>query len=158
MSTHSQLLLEIEQMAGTATSAEKLMQEISDRLHAGLARYNWVGFYLVDPKEPGVLVVGPYTGSFVPHQRIPFGQGMCGAAAASGKTLVANNVAGEQNYISGSEMVKSEIVVPIFVRGKLAAEIDVESYFTNTFSDPADRGFVESIAALVARFMEKHPS
>src|SRR5258708_1809928 len=51
MSTHSQLLLEIEQMAGTATSAEKLMQEISDRLHAGLARYNWVGFYLVDRKN-----------------------------------------------------------------------------------------------------------
>src|SRR5258708_14356399 len=115
MSTHSQLLLEIEQMAGTATSAEKLMQEISDRLHAGLARYNWVGFYLVDPKEPGVRVVGPYTGSLVPQQRIPFGQGMSGAAAASGKTLVANIVTGVHNSVSGLEMVNQQLVGPLFV-------------------------------------------
>jgi len=158
MSTHSQLLREIEQIAITAISAEKLMQEICDRIHTAMARYNWVGFYLPDKNEAQMLVVGPYTGSFVPHQRIPFGQGMCGAVAIGGETLVANNVAGQHNYLAGSEMVKSEIVVPIIVRGKLAGEIDVESYFADTFNAPADRSFVESVAGVMARFLEKNPS
>jgi L-methionine (R)-S-oxide reductase len=158
MSTHNQILQEIQQMAITATNADKLMQEIADRIHSAMARYNWVGFYLVDKQEPQVLVVGPYTGSFIPNARIPFGQGMCGAAAVSRKTIVANNVAQEQNYLAGSEMVKSEIVVPISVHGKLAGEIDVESYFADTFSPPADRSFVESVAAVVGKFLEKHPS
>src|SRR5260221_11070014 len=107
MSTHSQLLREIEQIAITAISAEKLMQEICDRIHTAMARYNWVGFYLPDKNEAQMLVVGPYTGSFVPHQRIPFGQGMCGAVAIGGRTLGANDLAGEHISLAVSEKRKS---------------------------------------------------
>lgn len=53
-------------------------------------------------------------------------------------------------------MVKSNIVAPIFVKNRVAAEIDVESYFAQTFSK-AEQEFVEACAALVGRYMEnKH--
>jgi L-methionine (R)-S-oxide reductase len=157
MSTHTKLLQEIETLAAAAPDAETLMQRISDRIHSVMTRYNWVGFYWVDKADPQVLVLGPFVGSFSPVQRIPFEQGLCGAAAAGGKTLVVNNVTGDHRYLAGSELVKSEIVVPILVVGKVAAEIDVESYFTDTFRGEDDRNFVEAVAGVVAKYLEKHP-
>lgn len=103
-----------------------------------------------------MLILGPYTGSFTPQLRIAFGQGLCGTAAVTEKTVVVNNVAADSRYLRASAMVKSEIVVPIFVRGKFTAEIDVQSYFIDTFKDPNDRSFVESCAGVVAKFMEGH--
>jgi putative methionine-R-sulfoxide reductase with GAF domain len=50
--------------------------------------------------------------------------------------------------------VKCEIVVPIFVKNKLAAELDIESYFTSTFTKP-EQEFVEACAALVGRYLAK---
>lgn len=157
MSMHTKLLQEVEALAAAAPDAETLMQRISERIHTAMARYNWVGFYLVDKVDPRVLILGPFVGSFSPLTRIPFEQGLCGAAAASGKTLVVNSVAGDHRYIAGSEMVKSEIVVPILVVGKVVAEIDVESYFTDSFSPEADRDFVEACAGVVAKYLEKRP-
>jgi L-methionine (R)-S-oxide reductase len=157
MSVHTTLLKEVEGLAAAATSPESFMQRLSDHIHAAMARYNWVGFYLVDKTDPRVLVLGPFTGSFTPVPRIPFEQGLCGAAAATGKTLVVDNVAGDHRYLAGSELVKSEIVVPIFAAGKLAGEIDVESYFTDTFRADDDRNFVEACAGVVAKFLKTHP-
>jgi putative methionine-R-sulfoxide reductase with GAF domain len=51
-------------------------------------------------------------------------------------------------------MVNSEIVVPIFVKGKLVAELDIESYFTGTFNG-AETEFVEGCAGLVGKFLGK---
>jgi putative methionine-R-sulfoxide reductase with GAF domain len=50
--------------------------------------------------------------------------------------------------------VKGEIVVPIFAKGKLEAELDIESYFTNAFTEP-DQVFIEACAAVVAKYMGK---
>jgi putative methionine-R-sulfoxide reductase with GAF domain len=55
----------------------------------------------------------------------------------------------------GSEMVKSNIVVPIKVGSRVAAELDIESYFAETFSNAAQE-FVEACAALVGRYMQIH--
>jgi putative methionine-R-sulfoxide reductase with GAF domain len=51
-------------------------------------------------------------------------------------------------------MVKSEIVVPIFVNKKLAAELDVESYFADTFT-PSEQQFIESCASVLASYLAK---
>ncbi len=99
-----------------------------------MARYNWVGFYLVDTADPGMLVVGPYVGSFSPNDRIPINKGLCGAAATTRQTVVVNDVAADPRYLSGSEIVKANMVVPILAKNQLVAELDIESYFTNTFT------------------------
>jgi len=100
------------------------------------------------------LVLGPCAGSFVPTLRIPLDKGLCGAAATSGKPVVVNNVAADPRYL-GSDLVKSNMVAPILVKKRVAAEICIESYFAETFT-PAEQRFVESCATLVSRFMETH--
>jgi len=129
------------------------MQRISDRLHEELARYNWVGFYLIEPPHFHALVVGPYAGSFQPTPRITLDEGLCGAAASTGKTVIVNDVHADPRYL-GSDLVKSNIVVPILVKRQVVAELCIESYFANTF-DRIEQGFIESCAALVGRSMEK---
>ena len=132
------------------------MQRIADHVHSVMPRYNSISFRLIDPADPGMLILGPYTGSFTPQLRIPLGKGLCGTAAATQTTIVVNNVADDSRYILASSIVKSEIVVPILVRGKFGALIDIQSYFADTFKNPSDRSFVESCAGIVARFMEAH--
>ena len=149
---HEDLLREFQDFAQTAPAAKSLMERISQRLHEKITRYNWVGFYLVDPADPGILVVGPFVGSFTPNARIPLNTGLCGAAATSGQVVVVQDVSKDSCYLSGSWMVKCEIVVPIFVRKKLAAELDVESYFANTFTK-SEQDFVEACAAIVGKYL-----
>jgi len=156
MSKHQELLQEFRQFAATAATASALMTHISQRLHDQMARYNWVGFYLVDTADPGVLVVGPYVGSFSPNARIPINKGLCGAAATTRQTVVVNDVANDPRYLSGSEIVKANLVVPILAKNALVAELDIESYFANTFTK-SEQAFAEEIGALVGKFMEKKP-
>jgi len=101
-----------------------------------MTRYNWTGFYLIDPADSNFLIVGPYAGSFTPNARIPLDTGLCGTAATTGKVIVVQDVSADPCYLAGSSLVKSEIVAPIFVSKKLAAELDIESYFANTFTQP----------------------
>ena len=149
-------LAELKRFAASAVSAEALMQRISDCLHEKMVRYNWVGFYMVDKADPKVLVLGPFSGTFTPHERIPFDQGLCGAAASTGKMVVVDDVTTDPRYLAGPELTKSEIVVPVLVKGQVAGELDINSYFPQAFG-PADRQFVETCAALVAEYLTSHP-
>lgn len=130
------------------------MEHIAQRLHEMMARYNWVGFYLLDPADPGILLVGPFVGSFTPNARIPLNTGLCGAAASSGQIVIVDDVSKDPRYLSGSHMVKSEIVVPIFVKNKLAAELDIESYFVSTFTK-SEAEFVEACARIIGEYLGK---
>jgi L-methionine (R)-S-oxide reductase len=154
MSKHQELLQGFRNFADTASNSAVLMTHISKTLHDQMARYNWVGFYLVDPADAGMLVVGPYVGSFSPNERIPINKGLCGAAATTRQTVVVNDVAADPRYLSGSEIVKANMVVPIFAKSQLVAELDIESYFTNTFPK-TEQTFAEAVADLVGKFMEK---
>jgi L-methionine (R)-S-oxide reductase len=149
-----ELLNEFENEARSAVSIEALMGHIAQRLHHEMARYNWVGFYLMEDTVPKTLVLGPYVGSFVPINRISLDRGLCGAAATSRKTVVVNDVAKDPRYIGG-EMVKANLVAPILVNNDVVAEIDVESYFVNAFPKP-DQEFLEQCAALVGRHMKNN--
>src|SRR5271155_5348876 len=152
--THAQLLQELREFAEKAVSAKSLMEVVTKRLHEKMTRYNWVGFYLVDPADTGFLIVGPFAGSFTPNARIPLGTGLCGAAARTGKVVVVHDVTADPRYLAGSSMVKSEIVIPIYVDTKLAGELDVESYFAHTFTKD-EQEFVEACAAMIAAYFAK---
>jgi L-methionine (R)-S-oxide reductase len=154
MPVQDELLREFQAMAITATTSTALMEFISERLHEKMTRYNWVGFYLVDPTDPNYLIVGPFAGSFTPNVRIPLHSGLCGAAASTGKVIAVQDVTKDPRYLAGSSLVKSEIVVPIYAKKKLVGEFDVESYFTDTFTKP-EQSFVESCSALVGQYFEK---
>jgi L-methionine (R)-S-oxide reductase len=154
MPVQDELLREFQAFAITAPTSTALMEFIAQRLHEKMTRYNWVGFYLIDPGDSNYLIVGPFAGSFTPNVRIPLHSGLCGAAASTGKVIVVQDVTKDPRYLAGSTLVKSEIVVPIFAKKKLVAEFDVESYFTDTFSK-SDQTFVEACSALVGEYLEK---
>jgi L-methionine (R)-S-oxide reductase len=153
MSRYEELMEEFERYVRSADGTESVMQQISQRLHEETTRYNWVGFYLMEAPAFDALVLGPYVGSFVPTPRIPLDKGLCGAAATSGQTVAVNNVAADPRYL-GSDLVKSNMVAPIFVKKRVVAELCIESYFAETFTPPEQK-FIESCAALVGRCMEK---
>jgi GAF domain-containing protein len=148
---HKYLLKEFEEFAGAAPNPEILMQRVAQRIHAHIPRYNWVGFYLVNKKDASTLVLGPYTGSFTPKATLSLTQGLCGWAASTGRTIVADNVAEEPRYIQASDLVKSQIVVPISARGRTVAILNVESYFMSSFHAAQERDFLEACAGLVAK-------
>ena len=154
MPVHQELLREFRDFVQTAPTADAVMEYISQRLHETMTRYNWVGFYIVDPADSGILLVGPFVGSFTPNARIPLDTGLCGAAATSGRTVIVDDVTKDPRYLAGSSMVISEIVVPIFVKKKLAGELDIESYFPGTFNKP-EQSFVEECARIVETYLGK---
>jgi L-methionine (R)-S-oxide reductase len=151
---HKELLQELQSLAQTAPTAQSLMEQMAKRLHEKMTRYNWTGFYLVDPADAGYLIVGPFVGSFTPHARFPLDNGLCGAAASSGQVVVVQDVSKDPRYLAGSSLVKSEIVVPIYVNKKLAAELDIESYFADTFTKE-EQEFVEACASVLANYLAK---
>src|SRR5437773_4950161 len=92
--------------------------------------------------QPRMLVLGPFQGAMTPHTRIPLNQGICGAAASTGKTVIVDDVSRDPRYLACSTETKSEIVAPIFVHGKVVGELDIDSSSPAAFSD-ADRKLVE---------------
>jgi L-methionine (R)-S-oxide reductase len=151
--SNDELLHEFESYGRETADAKTFMQHIADRLHEAMTRYNWVGFYWMESPNFDALVCGPYAGSFTPTPRIPLDKGLCGAAATSGRTVVINDVKKDPRYL-GSDLVKSNIVVPIFQKKRVMAELCIESYFVDAFP-PAEQRFIESCAALVASFLLK---
>ncbi len=150
------LRVELSALAASAYTATELMTQITERLNFSMLRYNWVGFYWIE-KRPGesFLVLGPFAGTINTYSEIPLGQGVCGAAANSGETILVTDIATDPRYISRDESAKSELVVPVFVHGKVAGILDVNSHFTNAFA-PEDRQLCESAAELVGRFIAEH--
>jgi L-methionine (R)-S-oxide reductase len=153
MVQYDELLKEFEVNGRSSREATALMEQVAHRLHEAMTRYNWVGFYLMDTSSYDALVLGPYAGSFMPTLRIPLDKGLCGAAATSGKTVVVNNVKADARYL-GSDLVKANIVVPIFAKKRVMAELCIESYFADTFTT-TERTFIESCAVSVGRALEK---
>ena len=152
-----QLAREIDTLANASESVDDLMSVIVGRLQERLSHFNWVGFYMIEkgrPREDPMLVLGPYVGAETPHKRIPLNQGICGAAVTHGETLVVDNVNADPRYLACSIETKSEIVVPIFVKGAVVGELDIDSHQPAAFTSD-DRKLAEHCATLVGRYLEK---
>ena len=145
---------EVTQLAQSAANAQDLMRLMVKLLHERMLKYNWVGFYMLEPgAQPPALVLGAFEGAMTPHTRIPLNQGICGAAASSGQTVVVDDVGKDSRYLACSLETKSEIVVPVFAFGKVVGELDIDSHFPSAFS-PEDQVFVQHCATLVGQKLE----
>jgi GAF domain-containing protein len=145
---------QISQLAERSADADDLMGKMVKLLRERMLKYNWAGFYMLEPgSQPPVLVLGAFDGATTPHTRIPLNQGICGAAASSGKTIVVDDVSKDPRYLACSLETKSEIVVPVFVHGKIAGELDIDSHFHAAFT-AEDKTLVQHCAALVGLKLE----
>tara|TARA_B110000285_G_C14801417_1_gene457647 strand:+ start:191 stop:643 length:453 start_codon:yes stop_codon:yes gene_type:complete len=134
-------------LASLKTNQEKL-QAICDFLEKEISYYDWVGFYFKNGGKDE-LKLAQYTGEETEHIIIPFGKGICGQVALSNENFVVQNVSEQENYISCGWKVKSEIVIPIFVKGENIGQIDIDSHTANTFS-AKDEELLEYICAKVS--------
>jgi L-methionine (R)-S-oxide reductase len=126
---------QLTELAQTVPSSQELMQAMVKVWHERMLQYNWVGFYLLESgAQPPMLVLGAFEGAMTPHTRIPLNQGICGAAASSGLTVVVDDVNQDPRYLACSLETKSEIVVPVLVRGKVVGELDIDSHFAAAFT------------------------
>ena len=108
-------------------------------------RLNWAGFYRV---VEGELVLGPFQGAPA-CIRIALGHGVCGAAAASGKTQLVPDVHAFPGHIACDAASASELVVPVRRGGAVVAVIDLDSPDLARF-DPEDARGVELLAETIA--------
>ncbi len=124
------------------------MATIACLVHHGFGHL-WTGFYRV--VEPGRLLrVGAYQGS-LGCLEIAFGRGVCGTAAATGKTIVVADVRAFPGHIACDARSRSEIVVPVLDRkGELIAVFDVDSAQESAF-DERDRVGLEQLLRWFAR-------
>ncbi|MFH0816875.1 MAG: GAF domain-containing protein [Methanobacteriota archaeon] len=137
----------VKAIVAKEAGCEAKMLEICWLLNSKFPSYNWVGFYIATRDRQ--LVLGPYVGEPTEHTHIPFGSGICGQAAESGKTFVVDDVSQESNYIACSMYVRSEIVVPIMARGEIAGELDIDSHAPRAFS-AEDRAFLEKVCESIS--------
>jgi len=141
-----------------ASYASPTLDAIVALLHEKLTRYNWVGFYMLEKDgDRDVLVLDSFKGAMTPHTCIPLNQGVCGAAASTGKTVVVDDVNSDPRYLACSLETKSEIVVAVCVHGKVVGELDIDSHFAAAFG-PGDRALCEHAAVVLGRFLERTPS
>lgn len=131
---------------------DKLLQ-LCHLLEEKIDYYDWVGFYFKNG-EKEELILGPYAGEPTDHTVIPFGKGICGQVAVSNKNFVVPDVKAQDNYIACSINVKSEIVVPLFVKGENVGQIDIDSNVLDAFTDRDER-FLEFVNAEVAKLFEE---
>ena len=145
---------ELTELAQAVPTAQELMRSMAKLLHERMLKYNWVGFYMLEPgAQPPMLALGAFEGAMTPHTRIPLNQGICGAAASSGQTVVVDDVSKDPRYLACSLETRSEIVVPVFVHGKVVGELDIDSHFPAAFT-PEHQELVQHCALLIGKKLE----
>jgi len=145
--SHEDALAEIGRILDRGGDTDDVLREVVDVLHDRSEHYSWVGIYLVEGDD---LVLGPWQGpEATEHVRIPVGQGVCGAAAASGRTEIVDDVSADPRYLACFPSTRSEIVVPIANEGQVVGEIDIDSDRPAAFGED-DRAFLEQVAALIS--------
>ena len=121
------------------------MANVAALLWQFLPELNWAGIYrAID----GELVLGPFCGKPA-CIRIPLGQGVCGAAAASGESQLVDNVSAFPGHIACDAASRSELVVPVARDGEVVAVIDLDAPREGRF-DAEDRSGIEALARLLA--------
>lgn len=120
-------------------------------LWQGLDKINWAGFYLFTGEK---LVLGPFQGKPACIE-IPMGKGVCGTSASRGEAVVVEDVHKFKGHIACDCDSASEIVVPIYLSGKLFGVLDIDSPVVGRFSEN-DREGLEEFVKVLEKELECH--
>ena len=148
---YSSLIKHIESFLVKNPTLQVGLDEICAEIQQKLPNYDWVGFYFHHPQKQE-LHLKAFAGKPTEHTVIPFGKGICGQVALSNQNFVVDDVSNQDNYISCSIDVKSEIVIPLFVEAKNVGQIDIDSNKACAFGQK-DVVFLEAVNALVSAFI-----
>jgi GAF domain-containing protein len=126
---YRQLLQAADALTEGEPDAVANMANVSALLWESLPDLNWAGFYR---NVGGELVLGPFQGRAA-CIRIPFGKGVCGAAAATLEPQLVEDVHAFPGHIACDSASASELVVPIVHEGELLGVIDLDSPLKGRF-------------------------
>jgi L-methionine (R)-S-oxide reductase len=108
--------------------------------------YRWAGLYDVGQTEISVIAWdGPSAPTF---PTFPVNRGLNGAAVASRKVTIVQDVTTDSRYLTTLGSTKGEMIVPVLHDGVVVGTIDVESDRLNAFSDE-DTAFLETCAKIL---------
>jgi len=124
------------------------MANVAALIWETLPDLNWAGFYR---NVDGELVLGPFQGRPA-CIRIPFGTGVCGAAAATQQVQRVEDVHAFPGHIACDAASVSELVVPIVRDGKLIAVLDLDSPNPARFTEEDEAGCV-AVCDLLAKVL-----
>jgi len=130
----------------TGASRSVVLERAVGILKQARQHYTWLGIYVL---EGDTLVLGPYIGRPTEHTRIPIGQGICGLAARTKRTINIPDVNADPRYLACSLETKSELVVPIMRGNQVLGEVDVDSDDPAAFTED-DEELLEQAARLLA--------
>jgi len=136
----------LEALIGGESDATANMANAAALIWEILPDLNWAGFYR---NVGGELVLGPFNGRPA-CIRIPFGQGVCGAAAATRQVQRVEDVHAFPGHIACDAASRSELVVPIVRDGELLAVLDLDSPSPARFTSEDEEGCV-ALAKVLAR-------
>lgn len=139
------LLSALDALTADEPDAIANMANVAALVWEYLPDLNWAGFYR---NVGGELVLGPFQGKAA-CIRIPFGKGVCGAAAASRETQLVDDVHAFPGHIACDAASRSELVVPIVHDGRLIGVLDLDSPEPGRF-DAGDQAGCEALVARLA--------
>jgi GAF domain-containing protein len=138
----------LEGLVAGETDAIANMANASALIFETLPDVNWVGFYR---NLAGELVLGPFQGRPA-CIRIPFGTGVCGAAAETRQVHRVEDVHAFPNHIACDSASNSEIVVPLVRDGELLGVLDIDSPKRARFTAEDEAGCI-SLADILSRVL-----
>ncbi len=142
------LLSAVEGLTASEPDSVANMANVAALIWETLPDLNWAGFYR---NVSGELVLGPFQGRPA-CIRIPFGQGVCGAAAQTLQVQRVEDVHAFPGHIACDAASASELVVPIVRDGRLIAVLDLDSPSPARFTDEDEEGCV-AVCALLAKIL-----
>lgn len=113
--------------------------------------YRYVALFMLDPERDEVELragAGDFADVIPPGHRQALSQGTIGWVASHGETLLVNDVEAEALYTNlkpDAVLTRSQLCVPIRVRGKIVGVLDVQSPELNAF-DAGDVTVMETVA------------
>ena len=122
-------------------------------LNQAMDEINWVGFYLLEQKKQ-VLVLGPFQGKPACVE-IQVGRGVCGTAVAEDEIMLVKDVHEFPGHIACDADSRSEIVLPIHVKGRIAGVLDIDSPVKARFNGDDKEG-LEKVVKVIEEMYEKY--
>lgn len=152
---YRQLALQLEALLAEDTNWITNLSQTSAFIFQMLPDLNWSGFYLVNPKNPDALILGPYQGK-VACVHIPFGRGVCGTAASTQETQLVEDVHAFKGHIACDGDTNSEVVIPMMVDNangikELKGVLDIDSPLANRFDQDDADGLTVLLNVLIAK-------
>lgn len=117
------------------------LSNLSALLFQSMEGINWAGFYLMDR---GSLVVGPFQGKTA-CIRIEIGKGVCGIAVRQQRVVRVADVHAFPGHIACDASSRSEIVLPIWNKGRIAGVLDIDSPLPGRFTEEDEEGLSDIV-------------